>query len=208
MTKNNKTYIIAEAGVNHNGDVRIAEQLVIMAAKIGADAIKFQTFNADKIVHPLASQAEYQKKTNDKITQHQLLKGLELSKEEFVYLKKVADDNKIEFLSTPFDMESLEFLIDLNLPYIKVSSGDLTYGPLLLKIAQNNKKVLISTGMAILSEIRDACRVLAYGYQNNSVIPSSFHEIEEFCKAIDLKTLLLDKVVIFHCTSEYPAPVN
>lgn len=208
MMQNNKTYIIAEAGVNHNGNIKIAEELVIRAAQISADAIKFQTFKTDKIVHPLASQAEYQKKDNDKITQHQLLKGLELSKEEFVYLKKVADDNKIEFLSTPFDIESLEFLIDLDLPYIKVSSGDLTYGPLLLKIAQNNKKVLISTGMANLREIKDACKVLAYGYQNNAVIPKSFNEIEEFCQTIDLKGLLLEKLVIFHCTSEYPAPVN
>lgn len=208
MMQNNKTYIIAEAGVNHNGNVRLAEELIVRAAEIGADAIKFQTFRPDKIVHPLASQAEYQKKSNDKVNQHQLLKGLELSMEEFVYLKKIADKNSIQFLSTPFDLESLNFLLNLDLPYVKVSSGDLTYGPLLLKIAQNNKRALISTGMATLGEIYDALNVLAYGYKNNSATPKSFKEITEFCQHVDLKSLLCGKVVIFHCTSEYPAPFD
>jgi N-acetylneuraminate synthase len=208
MMQNNKTYIIAEAGVNHNGSVKLAEELIIQAAQIGADAIKFQTFQVDKIVHPSASMAEYQKKTCDDGGQYKLLKELELSKHEFIYLKKVADQNNIQFLSTPFDLESLKFLIDLNLPYVKVSSGDLTYGPLLLKIAQSNKKVLVSTGMATIDEIRNALYVLAYGYKNVSSIPKSFNEIVEFCKNCDLKSFLLDKVILFHCTSEYPAPFN
>ena len=206
--QNSKTYIIAEAGVNHNGCVKLAEELIIRAAEIGADAIKFQTFQTDKIVHPKTPQAEYQKKDSKSSNQHDLLKKLELSVEDFVYLKKVADQNNIQFLSTPFDIESLNFLNQLNVEYIKVSSGDLTFGPLLLKIAQNNKKALISTGMATIDEIRNALSVLAYGYKNVSSIPGSFNEIIEFCKGIDLKSFLFDKVVLFHCTSEYPAPFD
>ncbi len=206
--QNNKTYIIAEAGVNHNGRVKLAEELIIQAAEIGADAIKFQTFQTDKIVHPKTPQAEYQKKDSKSSNQYDLLKKLELSAEDFVYLKKVADQNNIQFLSTPFDIENLNFLTQLNVEYIKVSSGDLTFGPLLLKIAQNNKKALISTGMATIDEIRNALSVLAYGYKNVSSIPGSFNEIVEFCKNIDLKSFLFDKVVLFHCTSEYPAPFD
>lgn len=206
--QNKKTYIIAEAGVNHNGDMELAKELIRKAAKVGADAVKFQTFQADKIVHPLTPKAHYQKKNGEDSNQYQLLKSLELSKNDFLELKKTADQNNIQFLSTPFDIESLEFLIDLNLPYIKVSSGDLTYGPLLLKIAQHNKNVLISTGMANLEDIWNALYVLAYGYSHPTSSPKSFHEISDFSKNIDIKAILRNKVTIFHCTSEYPAPLD
>ncbi len=208
MMQNNKVYIIAEAGVNHNGDVELAKKLIINAATIGADAIKFQTFQTEKTVHPLTPKAKYQQKTNDFDNQYKLLKKLELSKGDFIYLKEIADQFNIQFLSTPFDIESLKFLIDLDVPYIKVSSGDLTYGPLLLKIAQSNKKVFVSTGMASIEEIWDALYVLAYGYSNPLTTPKSFMEIIEFSKIIDLKSVLFDKVILFHCTSEYPAPFD
>ncbi|MBP6060434.1 MAG: N-acetylneuraminate synthase [Candidatus Pacebacteria bacterium] len=203
---NSKTYIIAEAGVNHNGSIELAEKLIVQAAAIGADAIKFQTFQSNKIVHPKAAQAEYQQKNSKSNTQYELLEKLELSKEQFLHLKKIADLHHIQFLSTPFDLESLDFLVEMDLPYIKISSGDLTYGPLLLKTAQYNKKIFLSTGMATIAEIKEALFVLAYGYANPSTTPQSLDDIIKFSNAIDWKMLLRDKVTLFHCTSEYPAP--
>jgi N-acetylneuraminate synthase len=208
MMPNLKTYIIAEAGVNHNGRIDYAEKLIVEASRIGADAIKFQTFQSDEIVHPSAAQAEYQKKNTKGKTQYELLENLELSKEQFRHLKKIADNNNIQFLSTPFDLKSLDFLLNMGLPYIKISSGDLTYGPLLLKAAQCGVKILISTGMATLEEIREALFVLAYGYANPNSLPKSFKEILDFAYNIDWKTLLCEKVTLFHCTSEYPAPYS
>jgi N-acetylneuraminate synthase len=208
MMKNFKTYIIAEAGVNHNGRIDLAEKLIAQAAEIGADAIKFQTFQTDKIVHPTASQAEYQQINSKSKTQYELLKKLELSKEQFIHLKKVADLHHIQFLSTPFDIESLDLLIEMDLPYIKISSGDITYGPLLLKTAQHNKKIFLSTGMATIEEIRAALFVLAYGYANPNVTPKSFNEIFNFVNSIEWKSLLYDKVTLFHCTSAYPVPFD
>lgn len=205
---NNKTYIIAEAGVNHNGSMEMAEKLISNAAKIGADAVKFQTFQPHKIVHPKAPQAQYQKETSGSETQFQLLEKLELSREQFIHLKKIADDCGIQFLSTPFDMQSLDFLLELNLPYIKVSSGDLTYGPLLLKIAQNKKKIFLSTGMSTLNEIKDSLNIIAYGYMNPDLMPSSFAEIKKFSEKTNMQEVLSEYVTIFHCTSEYPAPFN
>ncbi len=208
MMQMNKTFIIAEAGVNHNGDMQLAKELIYQAAKIGADAIKFQTFSADKIVHPNTPKAEYQKKEKPNENQYELLKRLELSPAAHYELKDIADKNNIQFLSTPFDLDSLEFLIGLDLPYIKISSGDLTFGPLLLKAAQNNKKVLISTGMATLDEITAALYVLAYGYQNPKAEPKSYQEIKEFSQCLNLREVLYEQVVLFHCTSEYPAPLD
>ncbi len=206
MMQHPKTYIIAEAGVNHNGSIELAEKLVIQAAAIGADAIKFQTFNADKIVHPQALQAEYQQKNAKSKTQYKLLKKLELSKEQFFHLKKFSDLHRIQFLSTPFDLDSLGFLVEMDVPYIKISSGDITYGPLLLKTAQYNKRIFLSTGMATIAEIKEALFVLAYGYANPDTTPQSFDDIIKFSNAIDWRMLLRDKVTLFHCTSEYPAP--
>lgn len=202
----NKTYIIAEAGVNHNGNLELAEELIVQAAKVGADAVKFQTFKAETLVHPSAVQAEYQKKECGDIGQYKLLKNLELSQKDFILLKEIARRNNIEFLSTPFDLNSLDFLLTLDLSYIKVSSGDITFGPLLLKAAQHNKKILISTGMTTMEEIKNALYVLAYGYKYPKSTPSSFQEIVEYASKINLVSVLYEKVTVLHCTSEYPAP--
>lgn len=208
IKKENQTYIIAEAGVNHNGSFDIAKELIEKSAHIGADAIKFQIFNADLLAHPDTKQADYQKIQSKTSTQHELLAGLALKKEEYIELKNIADQHKIQFLATPFDFESLGFLITLNVPYIKVSSGDLTHGPLLLKIAQNNQKVILSTGMGNLEEIRQALYILAYGYAHSTKQPKSFKEILDFCCSNNWRSFIQDKVVILHCTSEYPAPVD
>jgi N-acetylneuraminate synthase len=208
MMQNNRTYIIAEAGVNHNGQMDLARELVDQAAEVGADAVKFQIFQTAKIVHPMTPKANYQLQENDKETQHDLLQKLELRPEDYQELCERAKEKGIDFLSTPFDLESLDFLVSLGANIIKFSSGDLTYGPLLLRAAQLNKSVLISTGMATLEEIESALAVLYYGYTYPGETPKSFAHILECYNNSQTKTILEDKVVLFHCTSEYPAPFD
>ena len=144
-----RTLIIAEAGVNHNGDIQLARQLIDAARNAGADCIKFQTFKAENIVSKFARKADYQKKTtNADKSQLDMLRQLELSFDDFrdlqVYCRKVG----ITFLSTPFDLESLEFLEELDMDFSKVSSGEITNLPYLMAIARTGRKVLLSTGMS------------------------------------------------------------
>lgn len=208
MIQSNQTYIIAEAGVNHNGQMDLARELVDQAAEIGADAVKFQIFQTAKIVHPMTPKANYQLQENDKQTQHDLLQKLELRPGDYRELCERAQKKGIDFLATPFDIDSLDALVSLGSNTIKFSSGDLTYGPLLLKAAQLNKSALISTGMATLDEIENALAVLSYGYTYPDKIPKSFAHILECYNNSSKKDILEDKVVLFHCTSEYPAPFD
>lgn len=184
----NSCIIIAEAGVNHNGNMEIAKQLVKYAAEAGADYVKFQTFSAEKLVTKTAKQAAYQKKNlqsgkND--SQYSMLKKLELSKADHEELIKTCQYYGIKFLSTAFDNENLIYLTrDLDLDYIKIPSGELTNYPYLRLAAQLNKPVILSTGMATLPEIMESIKVL-----------------EEFgVKKEDL--------YILHCTTEYPALIS
>ena len=179
----NKTYIIAEAGVNHNGSVETAQKLIVAAKKAGADAVKFQTFKTENIVTKNTNLAKYQKKENNKADQFTLIKQLELSFENFSKLKKYAEKNKIEFLSTPDDEESLDFLVDiLNIKKIKIGSGEVTNYPFLQKIAQKNRPIILSTGMATLKEIVKAVKLI---------------------RKINKKEL-----EILHCTTNYPCPMD
>ncbi|UFT98887.1 N-acetylneuraminate synthase [Radiobacillus kanasensis] len=174
------TYIIAEVGVNHNGSLEMAEKLIEVAKQSGADAVKFQTFKSEKLVSKSAKKAKYQTVNTDEVeTQLEMLKKLEFSHEEFKYLKKYCDEQDIEFLSTPFDEESADFLKEIGVHAFKIGSGDLTNLPLLKKIAKFNVPILLSTGMANLGEIEEAVHVL---------------EHSEFA--------------LLHCTSNYPAPVE
>lgn len=173
-------YIIAEAGVNHNGSFELACKLVDAARSAGVDCIKFQTFKAENLVSHNAQKAEYQKKTTDDSTQHDMLKKLELSYEEFLSLKAYCDEKKISFLSTPFDFESIEFLKSIDMPFWKIPSGEVTNLPYLLAIAKTGKPVVMSTGMCEMDEIRAAVRVLR---ENGTK---------------DIKLL--------HCNTEYPTP--
>lgn len=204
------TYIIAEAGVNHNGSLDRARQMVREAAAIGANAIKFQSFQTDEIVIPNTPKANYQNKNSpDSETQYELLKSLELPKEAYLELKKLCDLEGIDFLSTPFDLTSLNYLLDINVESIKISSGDITFGPLLLKAAQSGKHVILSTGMADEIEIRNALAVLAYGYLNPNKDPENFEEIlNNFNHSKIACEILYKKVTVLHCTSEYPAPFD
>ena len=204
---NSSVYIIAEAGVNHNGSLEQAMRLIDVAAETGADAVKFQTFKADKLVSRAAPKAEYQiETTGSRESQHAMIKKLELDEAAHVALIRRCKTGSIEFLSTPFDVESLELLArKFNLSKIKLSSGDITNAPLLLAAARTGKPVILSTGMSTLEEIETALGVLAFGYAEPSASPA----LSAFEHAYDSATgqqALRDKVTLLHCTTEYPAP--
>ena len=201
-------YIIAEAGVNHNGDIEIAKSLIDVAYKSGANAIKFQTFDTSKLVEKGTSKAKYQSKNtqNNKETQYDMLKKLELSKAEFKELKNYCDKCGIDFLSTPFDLDSLDFLVDLNVKKIKIPSGEISNLPFIWKVAKKNKPIIMSTGMSDLSEVQNAVATIIHS-QNNKVEPSSMKEILEIYE-IDKKYKLKNSLFLLHCTSQYPAPLD
>lgn len=180
---NDKIYIIAEAGVNHNGDLNTAFKLIDEAKNAGADAVKFQTFKAESIAGVSAKKAGYQEKlTGEGQSQLEMLKKLELRFEDFKKLKAYADKLGIDFLSTAFDIESAEFLHSLKLKCWKVPSGEITNLPLLEKIASYREKTLISTGMANMDEVKAAVSVF--------------------------ENLGSNDLILLHCTTEYPAPVS
>lgn len=203
-----KTYIIAEAGVNHNGSLQLAKELVKVAAEAGANAVKFQTFKADKLVSRHAQKAEYQKATTaPNESQLEMISRLELSQEAHLELVELCEKLEIDFLSSPFDLESLNFLsAQLNLQTIKLGSGELTNAPLLLATAQKKCKIILSTGMSTLAEIERALGVLAYGFLNPESVPTSVRDFEEaYFSDIGQRTLD-EKVLLMHCTTEYPTP--
>lgn len=174
------TYIIAEAGVNHNGDIEIAKKMIDVASEAGVDCIKFQTFKADKLVVKNAPTAEYQMQSTGTNSQFDMLKKLELSFDSFRLLKEYALDRGVDFCSTAFDNESIEFLYDLGLKFWKIPSGELTNVPYIEKIAKYNMPIIMSTGMAEISEI-DYIVNLIRKYNDNELI-------------------------ILHCNTEYPTP--
>lgn len=201
-------YIIAEAGVNHNGSLDMALKLVEQAARVGADAVKFQTFSTEATISKFAEKAEYQKITTAyEENQFDMVKKLELSYEDFEAIKKHCDIHNITFLSTGFDTKSLTFLDKvLNIPVIKIPSGDINNGPLVLQAAQTNKNILLSTGMSDIQTIHNALAIIDYGYNNNKQ-PSSFEEIYRLYVKSD-KIQLREKVTLLQCTTEYPTPVD
>lgn len=173
-------YIIAEAGVNHNGRFELACKLVDAAKAAGVDCIKFQTFKSKNLVSHNAQKAEYQKDTTGDGSQSDMLKKLELSYEEFVALNAYCDKVGITFLSTPFDFDSIEFLNSINMPFWKIPSGEITNFPYLVALAKTRKPVVMSTGMCEMGEITAAIKVLR---ENGTT---------------DIKLL--------HCNTEYPTP--
>ncbi|MDT8338776.1 MAG: N-acetylneuraminate synthase [Sulfurimonas sp.] len=157
----NKVFIIAEAGVNHNGSVELAKKLIDAAVEAGADAVKFQTFKAEKLVSKNAAKAEYQKQTTDKTeSQFDMIKKLELDEATHHELMSYCKSKNIMFLSTPFDHDSIELLNTLGLEIFKIPSGEITNLPYLRQIGKLSKKVILSTGMADIGEIEDALDVL------------------------------------------------
>ncbi len=199
--------IIAEAGVNHNGDLDTAKKLIDAAAHAGADVVKFQSFVADRLASPNARKARYQIDTTGRSeSQHAMLRRLELSRENHRILIDHCKATGITFLSTPFDPEGLKMLAqDFDLPQIKLGSGEVTNAPLLLAAAQTGKNIILSTGMSSLGEVENALGVLAFGYSGRTDRPST----ESFSRALcapESHEYLKEKVILMHCTSEYPTP--
>ena len=200
-------YVIAEAGVNHNGSLDMALRMVDAAKQAAAHAIKFQTFKAEKLVTQSAPKANYQRSsTGDDTNQFQMLKNLELNDSAHHQLAKHCREVGIDFLSTPFDIGSLDFLVkDLGLSTIKIPSGDITNGPLLLHAASYGCNIILSTGMSTLDEIEAALKVLALGFQSAGAIPSEKALDDAYTRCHEV---LRDRVCLLHCTSEYPAPLE
>jgi len=205
---NKPAYIIAEAGVNHNGSLEQAFLLVDAAAEAGADAVKFQTFKADKLVSRAAAKAEYQIGTTGKNeSQHEMIRKLELDEAAHMRLLQHCRSKGIEFLSTPFDLESLDMLVSrFDLSRIKLASGEITNGPFLLAAARTGKPTILSTGMSNLGDVEMALAVLAFGYTCPEAIPSLAAFEAAYCSD-DGRSALSDKVTLLHCTTEYPAPL-
>jgi N-acetylneuraminate synthase len=201
-----KTYVIAEAGVNHNGSLELALKLVDVAASAGADAVKFQTFQARNLASAGAAKAAYQQRHTDAAeSQLEMLRKLELDEAAHRLLMSRCAQQGIQFLSTPFDLESLTLLVDrLQVPRLKLSSGEITNAPLLLRAAQTGKPIILSTGMSTLGDVQDALGVLAFGYLAPAAPPGR----KAFSAALEssaAKAVLRDKVVLLQCTTEYPA---
>ena len=178
-----KTLIIAEAGVNHNGNLKLAEQLIIAAKKAGADIVKFQIFKAERLATKDTPKADYQKKTKFK-NQYQMLKKLEFKENDFLKLKKICKKKKIEFLTSFFSENDLHLVSKLKLKRIKVPSGEITNYPLLKRIGSLKKKIILSTGMCNLTDINQAVSLLIKSGANK--------------KSISL----------LHCNTEYPTPLS
>jgi N,N'-diacetyllegionaminate synthase len=179
----NRIFIIAEAGVNHNGSIKVAKQLIDTAKEIGADAIKFQSFKTEKLVIKKSNKAEYQKAAGSiEESQFDMLKRLELSESQQIALLKYANGKQIKFLSSPFDIESINFLDQIGLDIFKIPSGEITNLPYLRKIGKLKAKIILSTGMALLNEIEEAMNVLV---KNGT---------------------RFDDIIILHCNTEYPTP--
>lgn len=183
-----KTFIIAEAGVNHNGSDSLALELVETAARCGADAVKFQTFTAEKLVRPGAEKAEYQKRATGDGDQFEMLKKLEMSEELHRKLMRRCEEMGIEFMSTPFDEQAADFLVALGMKRIKVPSGEITNFPFLEYLAAKNVPMIVSTGMATLQEVRDAVDL-----------------VRRQRERLGLSGALENHLTVLHCTSNYPA---
>lgn len=205
-----KTYIIAEAGVNHNGSVELAYELIDAALIAGADAVKFQTFKADKLVTKTASKANYQvKNTNSNDSQFEMIKKLELSQESHIDLAKYCKKKNIAFLSSAFDEESLKFLVEtIDVPLLKIPSGEITNAPFILSHARTGKKIVLSTGMCDLTDIENALGIIAFGLiADKNEIPS-INKFKEAYYNTNSNKFLKENVVLLHCTTEYPAPLE
>jgi N-acetylneuraminate synthase len=205
MTRH-RTLIIAEAGVNHSGNLEAAIALVDAAADAGADIVKFQTFNASAVAGHSARKADYQRRaTNASENQQAMLQRLELPQAAHHTLIAHAKRRGIEFLSTPFDQQSFEFLMSLKLPRIKIGSGDLTNAPLLHSIATTGVTLILSTGMATLGEVEEALGVLAHGYSRSGQ-PPGVTAFRAAWRDTTARQLLTRHVSLLHCTTEYPCP--
>jgi N-acetylneuraminate synthase len=204
--RNSTVYIIAEAGVNHNGDRDLAFALIDAAADAGVDAVKFQTFDAAVLASRTAPKAAYQKASTEREeSQLAMLKKLELPREWHEELQAYARSKGLEFLSTAFDAGSLEFLCSLDMPFFKVPSGELTNAPLLWQFARTGKKLVLSTGMATLSEVEQALAIVTHALENSQE-PAGMDDVWQAWGNEQNRAKLKGHVTLLHCTSQYPTP--
>jgi N-acetylneuraminate synthase len=206
ILKPERIFIIAEAGVNHNGSLELAKKLIDVAYEAGADAVKFQTFKADLITTSKAAKAEYQiQNTGGDESQQEMLKKLELSREDHITLIDYSKSLGVKFLSTPFDIGSLNELVEMGVDILKIGSGDITNAPLLLKAGRSGLPVIISSGLSNLDDIENALAVLAFGYKYSDKLPNNHQECLDLLSELDVKARLKEMVTILHCTTDYPA---
>jgi len=181
----NKVTVIAEAGVNHNGDLNVAKKMIEVAAEAGADYVKFQTFTAEELVTPDAFLASYQKNNSGRGGgQYEMLKRLELKRDDHLTLIRHAEICNIKFLSTAFDLPAIDFLSKLGMDLVKIPSGEITNYPYLCAVSKLNKDIVLSTGMSTLGEVEMALEVLTR------------------------EGIKLSQITLLHCTTEYPAPLE
>ncbi|HYL33462.1 MAG TPA: N-acetylneuraminate synthase [Stellaceae bacterium] len=201
-----RCFVVAEAGVNHNGALDLALRLADVAADAGADAVKFQTFQADRVIAASAPKAAYQTRTTDAgESQLDMVRKLELKREFHRPIAERCAARGILFMSTAFDDESAHFLADeLKVPVLKVPSGEVTNAPLLLALARFGLPMILSTGMSMLAEVKTALGVLAFGLMQRQEPPSAAAFADTYASASGRRALA-DKVILLHCTSEYPA---
>jgi N-acetylneuraminate synthase len=203
-----RTFVIAEAGVNHNGALSMALRLIDAAADAGADVVKFQTFRADRLATASATKAGYQvANTGSDGSQLEMLRALELAPGDHDALVERCGARGIGFMSTAFDAESLAFLATLPMSAVKIPSGDLTCAPLLLQAARLRRRLIVSTGMATLAEIEAALGVIAWGLTRDDT-PRTSAEIEAHHAGPDAERALHDHVTLLHCVTQYPAPAR
>lgn len=200
------TLIIAEAGVNHNGSIDVAKALIDAAAYAGADIVKFQSFDADALATDAAARAQYQiDNLGEDGSQREMLRKLQLDDAGHQTLFEHCRSRNIGFLSTAFDFASFDMLNRFDMPYIKIPSGDLTFGPMLLAAGRTGKHIILSTGMATLEEIADALAVLVFGMLRGGD-PDSLSAMRTLALGDDAHEILSRRVTILHCVTQYPCP--
>jgi len=200
--------IIAEAGVNHNGSLDMARRLIDAAADAGVDVVKFQTFRAELLATAQATKANYQVvNTKESGSQLDMLRALELKLEDHYALIEHCRQREISFMSTGFDCESLSFLGTLNMPAIKLPSGDITCAPLLLQAAQLRQRLLLSSGMSTLTDLERALALLSWGLLHDGY-PTHQDEIDSCYFSSDGQNALQSHVTVLHCVTQYPAPAE
>jgi N-acetylneuraminate synthase len=199
--------IIAEAGVNHNGSIDTALQLVQAAAQAGADVVKFQTFRADQLATARVAKAAYQLQNTDRAeSQLEMLRRLEISEADHYRLTERCRELGIRFMSTAFDIPSLTLLAAFDSPAVKVPSGDITFAPMLLAAARLGKPLIVSTGMSTLSDVEAALGVIAFGLASGGPPQRGRADFEQAYADPARRAALQDKVTLLHCVTEYPAP--
>ncbi len=208
MAEARRTLVIAEAGVNHNGSLDIARRLVDAAAAAGADVVKFQSFRADQLATAAAGLAPYQEARAARTSQAEMLKRLELAPEAHHTLAAHCRERGIEFLSTAFDEEYLGFLVrEIGVKRIKVASGEITNGPLLLAASRLGRPILLSTGMSTLADVEAALGVLAFGFTASKQAPGST-AFQAALASAQGKSAVREHVTVLQCVTEYPAPLE